>query len=365
MNTLSTFSLDKLFEAVSLGTRLTKNRFVVAPMSRVSATKDGLVSNAMRRYYLRFAQGQFSTIITEGLYTDHIASQAYANQPGLVTPDQAHSWKHLVSQIKTHETLMIAQLMHAGALSQSTNLTLAPSSIKPRGKRMTAYGGYPGEFPMPSEMTPSDITAAISGFVRAASLACEAGFDGVEIHAANGYLLDQFLTDHLNHRRDSYGETSEHKFRIIMEIADGIRQSVPAEFIVGIRLSEGKVNQLDYRWEDGPAKAREILEQVKKARPDYIHIAAEKGNWEQDCVFPDGTSYTSLARQIVNVPVIANGGLHIVDRMKRVLGEGHADLLSIGKAAIADPSLPLKLKAGLTPVAFSPDSIRECANIRD
>lgn len=365
MDTQTRFTLEKLFEPVSIVTRQTKNRFVVAPMSRVSATAEGLVSNAMERYYLRFAQGQFSTIVTEGLYTDHLASQAYPNQPGLVTRDQAESWKDLVDGIKAHETIIIAQLMHAGALSQITGSTMAPSSVKPRGKTMTAYGGYSGEFPTPSEMTPGQITDTVSGFVRAATLACQAGFDGVEIHAANGYLLDQFLTDHLNHRSDSYGGTSENKFRIIAEIAEGIRQSVPAEFIVGIRLSEGKVNQLDYRWEDGPAKARKILEQVKKARPDYIHIAAEKGNWEQDCVFPDGSSYTSLARQIVNVPVIANGGLHKVDRAKRVLDEGHADLFSIGKAALGDPSLPLKLKAGINPNAFDPDSIRVSASIRD
>jgi 2,4-dienoyl-CoA reductase-like NADH-dependent reductase (Old Yellow Enzyme family) len=230
---------------------------------------------------------------------------------------------------------------------------------------MSAYGGYPGEFPLPSEMTRADIRTVVSGFVRAAWLACEAGFDGVEIHAANGYLLDQFLTDQLNQRSDSYGGSAQNKFRIILEIVDRIRQSVPAEFIIGIRLSEGKVNHLDYRWEDGPAKAKEFLPQVKKANPTYIHIAAEKGNWEEDCLYPDGSSYTSLAREIVKVPVIANGGLHIADRMQRVLDEGHADLLSIGKAAIGDPSLPLKVKAGITPVDFDPDSIRVSASIRD
>ncbi len=365
MNIVKKSIVTRLFESVKIGIHTSKNRFVVAPMSRVSATQDGLVSEAMHGYYLKFAEGGFGAIITEGIYTDGIVSQAYPNQPGLTTIKQMESWRNLIHEIKGHGSLIIAQLMHAGALSQVHNSAIAPSAIKPLGKRMSAYGGYTGEFPAPTEASVLQIKEVVTGFTQAASLAYEAGFDGIEIHAANGYLLDQFLTDHLNKRNDSYGGNCENNFRIVREIFGSIRKSVPANFVVGIRLSEGKVNQLDYRWENGPEKAMQVLKQVREVKPGYVHIAAEKGDWEEDCRYKDGSSFNSLAKMIVNVPVVANGGLQDLNKAKTIIEECHADLLSIGKAAISDPALPLKVKMGMSPIPFNPELIRKSAAIKN
>jgi 2,4-dienoyl-CoA reductase-like NADH-dependent reductase (Old Yellow Enzyme family) len=162
---------------------------------------------------------------------------------------------------------------------------------------MSEYGGE-GTFPLPAEMTREDIRILTDGFVQAAVYAQQAGFHGVEVHAANGYLLDQLLTPHLNLRTDEYGGTMANRFRIVEDIIRGIRAVTPAGFIIGLRLSEGKVNDLSYRWPEGALMAEEVLAQVKLAGPTYVHIAAEHGDWRRDCLYEDGSSYGGLARTI-------------------------------------------------------------------
>lgn len=340
-----------LFEGVRLGKHHLPNRAVVAPMSRISATPDGLATAEMAQYYTAFAAGGFGMIITEGCYTDPTSSQAYEQQPGLVTTAQATAWQKVAASVKQYPTVLIAQLMHAGALSQLAWQTYAPSSVQPVGHKMTQYGGE-GDFPMPKELSSAEIAQVKQGFIAAAVNASRAGFDGVELHAANGYLLDQFLTAELNHRTDAYGGGMPNRFRLISEIMAGIRAQVPADFLLGLRLSEGKVNDLAYRWPQGALVATELLTEVQAAAPDFVHIAVQSSEWEQDSFYPNGTSLAALARQLTGVPVIANGGMHELNRAARALRENHADLLAIGKAALADPSWPLKVQSQQLPLAF-------------
>lgn len=351
------------FSSLNLGDHLLRNRFAVAPMSRVSAGFDGVPTANMQTYYEAFALGGFGMIITEGIYTDDIAAQAYPQQPGLVTMAQQQGWKQVTARVKQHGAVFIAQLMHAGAISQHLPNTWAPSAVQPLGKKMQEYGGGDGPFPLPHAMTADEIATVKQGFVEAALHAHAAGFDGVELHAANGYLLDQFMTDYTNLRTDLYGGSIPNRFRILKEIIEAIRAAVPVSFVIGLRLSEGKVNSLHYRWPDGAATAKEVLKEVAAAKPDYVHIAAETGNWAAEATYADGSSYTGLAKQITGVPVIANGGLHQSALAKQVLEEGHADLLAIGKAAMANPDWPLRIQRGESTIPFHPRMIKPNANI--
>ncbi|RBL89890.1 oxidoreductase [Chitinophaga flava] len=359
MNTIK----HPIFQPLQLPGHLLKNRLTIAPMSRVSATSEGLATSEMADYYTAFAKGGFSMIITEGSYTDEMASKSYPHQPGLVSPSHAAAWQPVTEQVKTHGALIIAQLMHAGALSQYSPETIAPSAIQPVGVKLAQYGGT-GAYPFPKAMSPEDINTVKEGFVNAAKFALQAGFDGVELHAANGYLLDQFLTPELNVREDHYGGNTSNRFRIIAEIIDAIRAVVPVHFLVGIRLSEGKVNDLKYRWKDGAAMAIEILEEAGKTAPDFIHIAVQTGEWERDSFYSNGTSYAALAKQITGKVIIANGGMHQLTRAARVIEESHADLLSIGKAALADPAWPLHTLNGTPSLAFHPDMLWPEATIK-
>jgi 2,4-dienoyl-CoA reductase-like NADH-dependent reductase (Old Yellow Enzyme family) len=182
-----------LFAPANLHGLQLPNRLAVAPMTRVSASPEGHANGTMARYYERFARGGFGLVITEGIYTDTAYAQGYARQPGLSDGEQARAWRPVVKAIQAAGGRAIAQLMHAGALSQFNRFrdhTAGPSAVRPLGTQMTAYRGE-GEYPVPRAMTDADIAEAIRGFARAALLAMDvAGFDGVEIHGANGYLLD-------------------------------------------------------------------------------------------------------------------------------------------------------------------------------
>ncbi|MBC6112924.1 tRNA-dihydrouridine synthase [Pedobacter fastidiosus] len=350
------------FQKAKIWQRELINRTVVAPMSRVSATEDGLATDEMMDYYSAFATGGFGVIITEGIYTDVYGSKSYDNQPGLTDFEQCASWGKITQAIHHAPTLVFAQLMHGGALSQNSKNTLAPSAIKPVGLKMTSYGGE-GDFNLPKEMDLTDIQRMQQGFINGAINAHKAGFDGVEIHCANGYLLDQFLTPELNHRKDLYGGLMQNRFRVIAEIIDGIRNSVPKDFIVGLRVSEGKVNNLTYRWANGIETAKELAKEIKASLPDFVHVAVQTGEWERDSFYGDGISLASVMRKVTGLPVIANGGFHNLCQAESALNNNHADLLAIGKAALADPNWVVKTFNDLHTIPFHQDMLWPEANI--
>ncbi|WP_262250339.1 NADH:flavin oxidoreductase [Parapedobacter soli] len=345
-----------IFQKANIWQRDLINRAVVAPMSRVSATADGLTTDEMVDYYSAFANGGFAVIITEGIYTDIYGSQSYNNQPAIINADQRRSWAKVTRAVHRSPSLIFAQLMHGGALSQCSENTLAPSALQPVGTKAVAYGGE-GSFPVPKEMDLTDIQRMQQGFIDSAINAHKAGFDGIEIHGANGYLLDQFLTPELNLRKDRYGGTIENRFRVIAEIIADIKSSVPSNFIVGLRVSEGKVNNLTYRWADGIETARELAKEIKKSQPDFVHVAVQTGEWERDSFFGEGISLASVIRDTTGVPVIANGGFHHLDKAETALNNNHADLLSIGRAALADSHWVVKTLNGLPLIPFHRDML--------
>ena len=336
-----------LFAPYEIGTHQLINRTVVAPMTRNSASAKGIPTQQMEAYYLNFAKGGFGMIITEGVYTDEIASRANIHQPGIVSIEQQQAWAELVSGIKAFPVKFICQLMHAGALSEFVDHPQAPSAVQP-------LGGYS----LPGKMTLSDFEIARRGFVNAAIAAERCGFDGVELHSANGYLLDQMITDYTNLRDDEYGGSMENRFRLLNSIVMEIKAATKENFLIGLRLSESKVNDLTYRMPGGADDARKVLREAGKLPLSYIHIAAEGGIWERECRYPDGSSYGSLARELCGIPVIVNGGMHDVELGRWILENGHGDLLSIGRAAIADPQWPLKIQSGDAPVLFNKAMIK-------
>ncbi|WP_101949288.1 NADH:flavin oxidoreductase [Mycobacterium sp. 3519A] len=325
------------------------NRLAVAPMTRVSAAPGGTPTAEMAQYYREFAVGGFGLVISEGTYTDIAHSQGYLNQPGLATDRHIGGWRTVTEAVHAAGTPIIAQLMHAGALSQGnpySTETIAPSAVVPTGQMLEEYGGA-GRWPLPREMTATDIDSVASGFAAAAQRAQSAGFDGVEVHAANGYLLDQFLTLYTNTRTDSYGGNLANRLRLTARIVAEIRRRTGRDFVTGVRLSQTKVNDVSYRWPGGADDAREIFSTVAEAGADYLHIASEGRNFIDTARFPDGRTITAVARQATGLPVIANGGMHALEQAAEVLDGGHADVLSIGRGALANPDLPNRMANGL------------------
>jgi 2,4-dienoyl-CoA reductase-like NADH-dependent reductase (Old Yellow Enzyme family) len=274
------------------------NRMVVAPMTRTSATGDGRATDAMARYYEQFAAGGFGLVITEGIYTDQFYSQGYAHQPGIADKVQAAAWIPVVQAVHAAGGRIFAQLMHAGAIAQHnchSDETVGPSAVRPKGAQMTIYGGE-GAYRTPRAMSLEDIGQAVQGFAKSALFARDvAGFDGIEIHGANGYLIDQFLTDYTNMRSDAYGGSAADRVLFACEVLKAVRAAVGSDFPMGVRLSQAKVNDFDHRWTGAKADAEAIFPAIAAAGPDYLHTT-EFEAWRPAF---EGTSRTlaGLAKQ--------------------------------------------------------------------
>jgi 2,4-dienoyl-CoA reductase-like NADH-dependent reductase (Old Yellow Enzyme family) len=355
---------NSLFDKIHIQGHQLSNRLVVSPMTRRSATMQGVPTPEMVDYYTAFAVGGFGMIITEGTYTADTHSQTHYNQPGITNQQQQEGWHKVVTSVHRHGALIINQLMHSGGLSQISEQNIAPSAVQPAGIKHPEPGESPGSFPIPRAMTTDDLQQVKEGYVRSARLAYEAGFDGIEIHAANGYLFDQFITEHTNMRTDGYGGNTRNRLRFLMEVYTAIRAVLPAGFIIGIRLSESKVNDLTYRWPGGSATATAIFTVLKELDADYFHLAAEGGNWARECLYADGQSSNSIAKILTGKPIIANGGLHDTTIAASLLSTGRADLIAIGKAAIANPNWPNLIATGQQTIPFFKEMINPSLTLR-
>ncbi|QRV13610.1 NADH:flavin oxidoreductase [Haloterrigena salifodinae] len=332
---------DSLFESVDLGDETLPNRVGLAPMTRTSATADGRATAEMARYYAKFARGSFSFLITEGTYPDEAYSQGYDDQPGIANDDHVEAWRRVTDAVHDEGAPIFAQLMHAGALSQGNRYTderLAPSAVRPKGEQLEMYGGS-GEFPEPRAATADDIEDVIETFVAAAERAVEANFDGVEVHGANGYLLDQFLTTYTNERDDEYGGDVKNRIRLTAEVLEAVQAATPDEFVVGVRISQSKVNDPDYRWPGGEDDAAVVFETLSDAGADYLHVTEEDVTTP---AFESGPTLTELANRYGDAPVIANGALEDPDAARATVAEG-ADLITLAKGALANPDWPQRV----------------------
>lgn len=357
---------SSLFAPTVINGHAVKNRLSVAPMTRTSATEDGRATDTMARYYERFARGGFGAVSTEGIYTDQAFAQGYANQPGITDAAQANAWKPVVRGIKAHGAFAIAQIMHAGAISQENRFrdaTVGPSVIQPKGEQMGFYNGK-GPYALPAEISEAQIAEAITGFAESAARAInDAGFDAIEIHGANGYLLDQFLTDDTNTRSDHWGGSTQNRMRLTLETFRAVRAKVGAKVPVGVRLSQGKVNDYHHKWVDAERDAEIIFGSLADAGADFIHVT-EFEAWKP-AFASEGSSLMNLAKRYAPKAVIlANGSLHDIQQAVAALDDG-ADIITIARGALANPDLPRRWSEQVSLNDFDPAILGPIANIKD
>lgn len=329
---------DTLFDSFDLNGLTLDNRVGLAPMTRTSGTADGRATEEMARYYRNFAEGEFSLLITEGVYPT-TEGKGYDGQPGLATDAQAESWEQVVDAVHEADAPILAQLMHAGPLVQSEEGEgVAPSAVEPKGEQLPIYGGD-GTFETPRELSADELDDVKAAFVASAERAAAAGFDGVEIHGANGYLLDTFLSRHLNDRDDAYGGSPEARARFPREVLDAVLDATPDEFVVGIRLSQTKVNDDEHRWT--AEEAETYLSTLDVG--DYVHVT------DPDATTPafEATDQTlpELAAERSDAPVVANGGLADAEDARAAVDSG-ADLVTHATGALANPDWPARVRAG-------------------
>lgn len=337
---------DILTDQIPLGTRKLRNRVLLAPMTRVSAEVDGTVSQRIVDYYRVFAHGGFSALITEGVFIDHTYSPGYKNQPGLVTDAHVESWQAVTSAVHDEGALIFAQLMHAGPQSQGDVFgygALGPSTTSSPGEQLAMYGKT-GPYPQPEHATTQQLQEIIETFVHSALRARDAGFDGVEIHGANGYLLDAFLTDYLNDRDDEYGGSAEARVKLTVDVCRAVREAVGSDLIVGVRISQAKVSDPHHKWSGGPAEAESIFTELGTADLDFIHTSEHRAL--APAFADDPRTLAAFAKQFGNTTVIANGHLDTPDLAAQLVTAGDADAVAIGKSALSNRDWVRRAQSG-------------------
>lgn len=330
----------KLFTPVALGKLQLKNRIVMAPMTRSRAT--GNVPNElMAKYYrLRAAAG---LIITEGT-SPSANGLGYARIPGLFSDAQVQGWRRVTDGVHQAGGKIFVQLMHTGRVSHPANMQpgtkiVAPSALAAPGEMWTDSEGMQ-PFPLPAEMTEADIQQAIAEYAAAAKHAIEAGFDGVELHAANGYLIDQFLNTATNQRTDRWGGSVEHRIRFAVEVARASAAAIGAEHI-GMRISPYGVFNGAAPDAEMDALYLRLMDELNAIGLVYIHIVDHSSMGAPE-VSP---TLKAKIRATFNGKYILSGGYDSV-RANADLDADCGDLVAFGRPFISNPDLVEKLRNG-------------------
>jgi N-ethylmaleimide reductase len=328
----------KLFTDLKLGSTTLKNRIVMAPMTRCRATGN-LANEQMARYYGQRANA--GLIITEGTSSSP-HGLGYARMPGIFSQQQTASWKPVTAAVHSGGGRIFVQLMHAGRVGSVLNLPtgaelLAPSEVAMGGPMWT---DSQGEQPCgnPREMTVDDIRSAIGEYVQAARNAVEAGFDGVELHAANGYLITQFLDPGSNLRTDEYGGDASRRNRFALDVAQAVVAAIGPDR-VGIRLSPyGVFNDMSGDYQGIAAQYAALAHFLGALGLAYLHLVDHSAMGAPKPAPATVALICSNFRLAGGGMVILSGGYDRA-RAEVDLADGAADLIAFGRPYIANPDL--------------------------
>src|SRR3981189_204736 len=342
---------DLLFQPYRLGPFTLKHRIVMAPLTRSRARQPGNVPSSLAACY--YAQRASAALIVSEATQVSMQGQGYAWTPGIHSHEQVEAWHRVTQTVHQADGLIFNQLWHVGRISrpalQPDNMRpVAPSAIIPEGKAFIENERGEGElvpFVRPRALNIEEMPYIVRQYERAAKNAQAADFDGVEIHAANGYLLDQFIETGTNRRTDAYGGLVENRARLLFEVAEAL-MPIWGPDRIGMRISPmGKLNDIH---DDNPeATFGYIAERLSDYGFAYLHMVNPGMEQMQNGKQPDprAPSMAKMIRKKLKGTLIAAGGLRAETAM-RWLREGQADLIAFGRKFIANPDLPERLRVG-------------------
>ena len=331
-----------LLTSLHLGSHRLPNRIVMAPMTRGRADANGVPSPLAPEYYARRAEA--GLIITEAT---HVSPEGlgYPGTPGIYTDAQAAAWRDVTHAVHARGGRIFLQLWHVGRVSHPCmqpggGLPLAPSAIAPDGQLFTLHGRQP--FVVPRALAVGEIGEIVEQFGRAARYGREAGFDGIDIHAANGYLIDQFLRDGSNRRTDRFGGTIANRLRFLLEILDAVTPYWGPER-VGVRISP---LQTYNGMEDSDPFALfvEVASNLSRRGVGYLHVV-EPGEGHPRAT-PRGQDLLRRLRLAFERRMIVDGGCDGASATAAMLG-ARADLVALATPFIANPDLVSRIRLGL------------------
>lgn len=314
-----------------------KNHLVMAPMTRSRAINN--LPNALMATYYSQRQGA-GMIITEGT-APAPEGLGYARIPGIFSPEQVEGWKLTTSAVHQNNTKIFVQLMHTGRIGHPANLpegvqVVGPSAIAATGQMHTDTEGMQ-DYPVPVALSTQDVKDVISGYVTAAKNAMAAGFDGVELHAANGYLIEQFLNPNVNDRKDIYGGSIENRTRLAIEVAQHVADAIGKEK-VGIRISPNSTlgDLQAYDADTTQETYIHLSREFNRIGLAYIHIS----------INPQVPAQTLAAIRTEFEGTLIYCNTFDAEKAEAELNNGDADLIAFGRPFLANPDLEQRLING-------------------
>jgi N-ethylmaleimide reductase len=323
-----------LFAPYRLGELELRNRFVMAPMTRNRAGAGGIPTALNAEYYAQRAGA--GLVVTEGTQPSAVG-QGYPGTPGLHTDEQVAGWRLVADAVHARGGGIVAQLMHTGRIGHPSITGLAPvgpSPIAAQGQVPTPEGMQ--DLVEPRELRTDELPGVVAEFVDAARRAVSAGLDGVELHAANGYLLHQFLASGSNVRTDAYGGSPENRARFVVEVAAAVVEAVGGQR-VGLRVSPGHGFN-DISETEIEATYEALVRGLEPLGLLYLHIAEDPG-----------TRYQDALRKLFSGPVVLSTGFagpSDLATAQQAIDSGAADLFAIGRGFLANPDLVERLRTG-------------------
>ncbi|MFL7960857.1 MULTISPECIES: alkene reductase [unclassified Pseudomonas] len=341
-----------LFQPIALGPYTLPHRVAMAPLTRSRAGQPGDVPTAMNAEYYR-QRASAALIITEATQISR-QGQGYAWTPGIYNAEQVQAWRAVSAQVHESGGLIFMQLWHVGRVShpsfQPDNARpVAPSALPVPGKTfiVDADGnGVWSDVPVPRALQAPEITDIIDDYRRAARNALDAGMDGVEIHAGNGYLLDQFINSNSNQREDAYGGSLENRARLLLEVVAAVVDEVGAER-VGVRLTP--MGRFMGMGDETPqATFGYIVRSLNQWTLAYLHLVepAVVGTVKDEHFDPRWDEIIGQLRAAWNGVLMIAGG-YDPETAEQALIDGRADIIAFGRAFLANPDLPRRIRDGL------------------
>jgi N-ethylmaleimide reductase len=341
-------SVDVLFQPLQLGAVRLAHRMVMAPLTRLRSLQPGDAPRALNAAYYGQRASAGGLIISEATDISEYA-RGYPGAPGVYSRTQIDGWRLVTDAVHAKGGLMFLQIWHTGRISHSSmqpdgQVPGAPSAVAAAGSHMDATG-RPVPFETPRPLTEADIAGIVGDFRQAAANAREAGFDGVEIHSANGYLLDQFLQDSTNRRTDQYGGPIANRSRMLLDVVDTVTREVGADR-VGVRLSPwGSFN--DMHDSDPAALFTHVAGALGQRGLAYMHVVEPRARQESDTneLHADAPDAASRFKASFGGPLIAAGGF-TPETAAAAVTAGIADAIAFGRLFIANPDLAERIRTG-------------------
>lgn len=337
--------MTSLFDPLALGDLTLKNRVIMAPLTRMRSRQPGNIPWELNAEY--YAQRASAGLIVSEATQISPLGQGYPGTPGIHSDEQVAGWRLVTEAVHRANGLIFLQLWHVGRISHSSlhpdeGLPVAPSAVKPSGEVLIADWTM-APYETPRALETHEIPGVIAQFAAAAQRAKDAGFDGVEVHGANGYLLDQFLQDGSNRRTDAYGGSVENRARLLLEVVDAVGGVWGSER-VGVRLSPyGTFN--DMHDSDPEALFTHVLQRLSDRGIAYAHVIEPRASTAGggDDVDHGAPCTSEIFRRVFDGVFISAGGYDRERAIEAVAG-GQADAVAFGRLFIANPDLPDRLR---------------------